>query len=78
MRIIRKETKAVSPQGKELHEQDATTILGVLLSSCLLKEGRSVMRFTRDEQFRGFRVEPSWEVDQDGTMTVTLNRREGF
>ena len=71
-------TQAVAPDGSPLHEQDATTVLGVLLGAVLLREGRSRITLGRDEQFRGFRVEPSWTVDPDGSILVTLNRREGF
>ena len=74
----RKHTQAVAPSGAPLHDQDATTVLGCLLAAALLKEGRTSLRFTREEQFRGFHVEPSWKVDSDGSILVTLNRRENL
>ena len=67
-----------APDGSTLHEQDAVTTLGVLLAAVLLREGRSRITISREEQFRGFRVTPEWKVAPDGAITVTLNRREGF
>ena len=71
-------TQVQAPSGSPLHERDATTVLGVLLAAALERSGRTRMTFSREEQFRGFRVEPSWTVQEDGAITVTLNRRESF
>lgn len=72
------QTQAQAPDGSPLDEQDAVTVLGVLLSALLLRDGRSRITLNREEQFRGFRVVPEWKVGDDGSITITLNRREGF